>query len=127
MEKGEILYYNRHLNDCILIIRKGTEIRIQEVMNSYDYHLKFTFENFVSNKLPFSDTCIYLDTEKFYNSNFTENQRHAAASEVKMNFKKWVGTVKYKISSLTGEIYRAVNWTSTIKDREDAIGQITNF
>ena len=44
-----------------------------------------------------------------------------------MNFKKSVAPKKYKISSLTGEIYRAVNCTSTFEDREVALGQITNL
>ena len=78
----------------------------------------------INNELPFLDTCIYLDAQnvpqiKFY--------RKPSASDVKMNFKISVAPKKYKISSLTGEIYRAMNCTSTDQDKEEAIEQITNL
>ena len=124
LENGDILHYNRYVDDCILIIKKGSEEHIQKEMNSFDFFLKFTFEKMVNNELPFLDTCIYLDAQKIPQLKF---YRKPSASEVKMNFKKSVAPKKYKISSLTGEIYRVVNCTSTLADREVALGQITNL
>ena len=83
-EKGEILHYNRYVDDCILIIRRDSELLIQTEMNSYDHFLNFTFEKMVDNELPFLDTCIYLDAEKIPQLKF---YRKPTASEVKMNFK----------------------------------------
>ena len=74
----------------------------------------------------FSDdkSCTVVKTH--LKQNLTKTSK-TTASKVKMNFGKLVAPKKYKISSLTGEIYRAVNCTSTLKDREDALGQINNL
>ena len=124
IEKGNILHYNRYVDDCILIIKKGTESVIQKEMDSFDHHLKFTFEKMINNELPFLDTCIYLDAQNVPQIKF---HRKPSASDVKMNFKLSVAPKKYKISSLTGEIYQAVNCTSTDHDKEGAIEQITDL
>ena len=97
LENGTILHYNRYVDDCILIIRKGAENSIQNAMNSFDHFLKFTFETMVNNELPFLDTCIYLDSQNIPQIKF---YRKPSASDVKMNFENSVALKSTKFLPL---------------------------
>ena len=73
-------------------------------------------------KFPFLDTDIFIDENDIIQLKF---YKKPTASDVKLNFRHAVTPMKYKISTLVGEIYRAARCTTTIPEREKALSDVT--
>ena len=94
-------------------------------INEFDAgYLNFTFEEMKNNSLPFLDTEIYLDEK---NIPQFRQYRKKLKSEVIINFKNSVTPRKYKISTLTGDIFRANYCSSTKENLEDALQKLTKI
>ena len=75
IENGNLIFYSRYVDDVCAIHKTGTEIMIQNEMNSFDNFLSFTTEKMTNNSLPFLDTEIYVDQNdtvqlKFYKKTY---------------------------------------------------------
>ena len=90
-------------------------------MNQFDHLLSFTVEKMVENKLPFPDTEIFIDHDDIIQLRF---YKKPTASDVKLNFKHSTTPMKYKISTLVGEIFRAARCTTTDNEREIALNDV---
>ena len=73
-------------------------------------------------KLPFLDTEIFIDENDIIQLRF---YKKPTASDVKLNFQQSVTPMKYKISTLVGEIYRAARCTTIDSEREKALNDVT--
>ena len=124
LDNNSIIMYARYVNDCALLIKKGTQNIILHDMNCFDLFSNFTVENIQDNLLPFLDTTIYLDSDNTLQLKF---YKKPTASEVKGNLKHSVTPMKYKMSTLVGEIYRVVRCTLTDHDREEALKDLTEL
>ena len=110
---NEIAMYKRYVDDIFCIIKKGEAERILNEMNNFNPSLKFTIEKMVKNKLIFLDTVVYMNSDNVLQLKKYNKQ---TASDVVLNFSKSVTPLKYKISTLIGEIYRCNNTTTNEKD-----------
>mgnify|MGYP002831391982 CR=1 FL=1 len=121
IKNGNIIYYKRYVDDCILIVKRGSESQILKDMNEFDECLKFTYEDMTENELPYLDTIIYIDNEGTLQ---LKHYRKPTASNVVGNFRHSISPLKYKISTLCGEIYRIHYSTTTDHDREEALNNM---
>ena len=85
-------------------------------MNSFDKDLVFTEEPMENQQLTFLDTCVYIESGKIQ-----IKQHRKSESVVYNNFTKAVMPKSQKISTLTGEIFRAKYCSSTETNLNEAL------
>jgi len=121
---GNIIFYFRYVDDIIAVCLKNTKEQIRSQMNKFATDLKFTEVVMTNKEITFLDTCLYIDAK---NNLEIKQYRKPIASEVLNNFKKSVMPKSQKIGLLMGEIYRANNTTSTTKDLNNALDNLTKI
>ena len=122
---GNILTYCRYVDDTYVILKKGTKNVIINEINSFDpIFLKLTVEELENNNLVFLDTSIFIDeTGKLQ----LKMYRKPNNSDVKINYKCAIMPKKYKLSSLSGDIFRCYHTTTTPEELEIALNNMTNL
>ena len=124
-KNGNIESYCRFVDDIYLVVRKGTKNDILNDMNSFDpLFLKLTIQEIENNSLVFLDTSIFIDNNgklqlKMY--------RKPNNSDVKINYKCAIMPKKYKLSSLSGDIFRCFYTTTTPEELEIALNNMSNL
>ena len=73
-------------------------------------------------KLPFRDAEIFIDEDDIIPLRF---YKKPTTTDVKLNFRQSVTPMKYKISTLVGEIYQAARCTTTDSEWEKALNDVT--
>ena len=117
----EVLFYIRYVDDVFTILKKGCYQNILAEMNSFDIDLKFTYEKMTKNNLVFLDTSVYSDTNGILQ---LKHYKKPSDSGGVLNFAKSVTPIKYKLSTLSGEIYRCNNTTTTDKNLDNALNNL---
>ena len=92
-------------------------------MNNFDINLNFTEDSMIDNQLIFLDMCLYLDSSK----NIQIRQHRKSTSVVLNNFEQAVMPRSQKISTLTGEIFRAKYCSSTNSDLNKALSNLKSI
>ena len=121
INNGNLVFYSRYVDDILVIYKKGMENTVLSDMNRFDHFLNFTIEKMTNNSLPFLDTEVYVDSENIVQLRF---YKKPSASDVKLNFRHSTTPMKYKISTLVGEIYRVTRCTTTESEREIALNSL---
>ena len=122
---GNILTYCRYVDDTYIILKKGTKNNIINEINSFDpIFLKLTVEELENNNLVFLDTSIFIDINgklqlKMY--------RKPNNSDVKINYKCAIMPKKYKLSSLSGDIFRCFYTTTTPEELDIALHNMADL
>jgi len=106
---GNIAFYVRYVDDVYCVLRKGTASIVLNAMNSFDPMLQFTIEYMACNKLSFLNTSTFVDENSILQ---LRKYRKESSSDVTLHFHLSMPPIKYKISSLVGDIYRC-NYTCT--------------
>ena len=118
---GKVIAYFRYVDDILVIGKKGSFDNILKEMNNFDENLNFVLQPMINNSLIFLDTEIYVDDNGILQ--FKKYQK-PSASDVILNFSKSITPKKYKISTLSGEIFRC-NYTNTTDiEREKALKKL---
>ena len=119
LQNKKIEYYRRYVDDCIIVANKNIIDETFKNLNNHAKTLKFTIENMENNSLNFLDCNVYYDSET---RQFEfKNYQKITKSNVLINYKKSIIPQKYKLSCLSGEIFRMKHTSSTEKNLTNSL------
>ena len=119
ISKNQIRYYRRYVDDILICSDQKCIKQTFFNLNNFHSNLKFTREEMIDESINFLDCTIY----KNHNSGIFEfkNFQKESKSNVLINFKKSISPLKYKMSTLTGEIHRMRHTCSTDEDLKKSL------
>ena len=124
MQNGEIRFYQRYVDDILIVADKSTLDSTFRELNSYHDNLKFTSEIMDNPEtgIPFLDTLVYFDkkTKKYELKAYQKPSK----SDVIMNYSHSISPKNYKLGTLCGEIYRANNCNTTETNLKNSLNSL---